>query len=59
VLNEMPKDDAAAVQRSIEATRPNGRRALGAKTLTRLLREAGIEIGERVVRRHQDEGRIQ
>jgi hypothetical protein len=55
-LESFDPKEAAEIQRAIEATRPDGKRALGPKTLTRILNESGVKISKYMVERHQNEG---
>lgn len=55
-LEEFPAETRKGIQGAIEATRPDGRRALGPKRLTAILNESGIQVSQYMVERHQNEG---
>ena len=52
VLDALDKPVAEGVRRAIAARRPDGKRAIGPKTLTRILNNDGITVSQYQVERH-------
>lgn len=51
-LDDLDKNVAKGVRQAIAARRPDGKRAVGTRILTRILQESGIDVGHHSVDRH-------